>query len=167
MVLRVRFQTWIIDAFNKRMTLQKSSNLHGVRLLSLHSASQRFYASQHQPGVERRTCQAQCVADPRNLFSVGFRFRNDAATDHVRMTVDVLGGRMHNDVDTKVQRTLQVRRQKRIVSNRDCVVLLRQLGYCGEVDNFQQWIAGSFNPDTFGGRSERSFDVFNSRHIDE
>ena len=74
---------------------------------------------------------------------------------------------MHNDVDTKVQRTLKVRRQKRIVSNRDCVVLLRKLGYCGKVDNFQQWIAGSFNPDTFGGRSERSFDVFDSRHIDE
>ena len=59
------------------------------------------------------------------------------------MTVDVLGGRVHHDIDSKFQRPLQIRRRKRVVTDRQRVLSFRDFHHGGQVDDLHHGIAVS------------------------
>src|SRR3546814_9385887 len=79
---------------DRRMRLQPRRDQPGVALLALHPREQRAQPAQRQPGIERRSRDADDIgpaAQPLDLAPVGGDHR---AADHVRMAVEELGGRM-------------------------------------------------------------------------
>ena len=63
-------------------------------------------------------------ADPVCLF---FVVQDDDATDAVRVTVEILSRRVHDDIDTELQWTLQVWRHESVVTNDACSSAMRDL----------------------------------------
>src|SRR3546814_4512795 len=86
------------------MRLQPRRDQPGVALLAPHPREQRAQPAQRQPGIERRSRDADDIgpaAQPLDLAPVGGDHR---AADHVRMAVEELGGRMDDIIGTERER---------------------------------------------------------------
>src|SRR5215212_1728492 len=112
-MLWMRSRTRVINLKNFRMLFEKRGDGTACFVVLFHAQGQRLRAAQDEPRVERRQNSARTVlykADPRCVF---FVVQDNYTADPIGMTVQILGSGMHNDIDTKLQRTLQVWRHER------------------------------------------------------
>ena len=93
--------------------------------------------------------QAQAVVQLR-------RCRDDRAADHVAVAVQVLGGRMHDQVGAERERLLPERRQKGVVRRHQRAGRVRRIGHRANVDHPQQRIARRLDPDAARGLAARA-----------
>ena len=89
------------------------------------------------------------------------------AADDVGVTVQILGRRMHHEIEAEFQRSLDPRARERIVGNREHVAPARDLRHRREFDELQQRIAGRLDPDHLRLGTDRRFDPSRIGHVDE
>ena len=78
-------------------------------------------------------------------------------TDHVTVTVEVLGGRMHHEVGAQRDGTLPGRRQEGVVDSDQRACGMGTLRQRRDVGDAQQRIAGGLDPHQRCGLGERGF----------
>ena len=139
----------VIDALDGGMFAEHLGHRLRASLVGLHARAERLDASQHQPGVEWRAGDAQRIDDIGDPLGMRLVSRDDAAPDDVRMAVEVLRRRMHDHVDSELERPLQIGGQKRVVGNRDDARFTGDLRHGGQIDKVQQrdcWAFRSKSP---------------------
>lgn len=82
-----------------------------------------------------------------------------AAHDHVRVAVDVLGYRVHDNVGAVVERVLHIWAEEGIVDDDEDAVLVRDGGDFSDIDEGEGRVGGGFDPDEFGFRADQLGDV--------
>src|ERR1039457_7062627 len=80
-----------------------------IPVVFLHADRQRLDAAQHQEAVLRTGTRAHRILQIADLLGQFGRRDNNRATDHVRVAIDVLGGRMHYGIDSECKRALELR----------------------------------------------------------
>ena len=138
-----------------RMPFQPGGDLQGRRAMALHPQRQRLEAAQRQERIERPLDAADRVlqeAEPLAQFAVVADDRD--AADHVGVAVEILGGRMHHQVEAVFERTLHDRDWRRCCRRRPdrprrrAIVATRV-----EVDQLEQRIGRRLDPDQPGVRA--------------
>ena len=139
--------------------------------MSFHAQRQRLEAAQREKAVER----ADDAAD--GVLQIGQAFRqrrmarlaadNHRPADHVRMSVQILGRRVHDDVEAELERSLDPRAGKRIVGDRDQIALAGDLRDRGQIDQLEQGIARRLDPDHPGIGADRRAQPLRIGHVDE
>ena len=89
------------------------------------------------------------------------------AVDDVGMPVQVLGARMHDQVEAEIQRPLQIRCGKGIVGRAQHAAAARDGGQRRQVGELEHRIARRFHPDQSRARPDRLLDGFEIAQIDE
>ena len=148
-VMRMVRQTRIDHTLDLRMLLQKLRDGERVGAVPLHAQSQRLDAAQRQEGIERPGHSAHGVLQIGEPFAqlIGAMPDHRRAADRVRMTVQILRRRVHDEIEPVLQRVLQVRRRERVVTDGHDAAALRHGCDGAEVDDRQQWIGRRFHPD--------------------
>ena len=103
-------------------------------------------AAQSKKAIERRACETQAIRPPGKLIMEFLALRHHGATDHIAMTVNVLGGRVQNNIRTMAKWLLPRGRQEGIVDNHQRPHLSGQRRNGADVCNAQQWVARRFDP---------------------
>src|SRR5688572_13715087 len=100
----MRGQTGIMHRFDRGMLLEKLGDALTVSIVRLHPYVQRLRAAQHEPRIPwARYCARSFLKETQlsgYLLAVG---RDDAA-NHIRVPVQVLRARVHDGIDTQLQR---------------------------------------------------------------
>ena len=78
---------------------------------------QRTNATQGKKTVEGSARHAEGISPPRELLMQILPRCNDCPTHNVTVSIEVLGGRMHDDIGTELQRLLQHRRHEGVVDD--------------------------------------------------
>ena len=149
-MLRMAGQTRIIDARHGRMGLQPARHGQGTFGLGTDAHRQRLQATQQDPGVEGRQRRTR-VAQHRFklLLHVGLAAQH-GPTQHPALTIQILGGRMHDNIGAQFQRALQHRRGKGVVHHQQHPMAMRKLGQRPDVGHL-------------GGRIGRALDEEEAR----
>src|SRR6516162_10156472 len=85
--------------------------------LSPHPHGKRLEALEQYPGVERRYRRAGLTNKDMDLFHDEFLRSEDNSAEAARLAIDVLGGRIHDAVGAKRERTLKQRRREHVVDD--------------------------------------------------
>ena len=88
--------------------------------------------------------QRECAKEDL-LHSLGRR--DHCPRNHITMTADVLGGRVHDYVHAVRDRLLKERRSPAIVDARQCAVLAGDVGDRTDVERAEHHRPGIFEPD--------------------
>ena len=72
---------------------------------------------------------------------------DDAASDQIGVSTNVLGNRVGDDVGTKSKWVLVDWRCERVVNDEDSAVLLGHLGELLNIEDLERWVGGSLKPD--------------------
>src|ERR1043166_9180682 len=92
--------------------------------MSLHAESQRFQTAQHKKTVENARDCADRVLQKRNLIGEFLVVADYGHSPYqIGMAVQILRGRMHDDVESVLDRALNPRSCKCVIANRDDFVL--------------------------------------------
>ena len=104
-----------------------------------------------QKGVEGAGHRADGVLQKRKLLGQRLGARNAHAADDVRVTVEVFGRRMDDEIEPSFEWPLHPRQGERVVSNRQrCHALAPDRRHGFEVDQLEQRVRGRFDPDHAG-----------------
>ena len=101
---------------------------------------QRPQTAQRQETVERGARYADDVRPVGALLRKLPGCRHHGAADDVAVAVDVLGGRMDNEVGTEGDRVLQSRRQERVIHGEQSTARRCYLAYRGQIRDPQHRI---------------------------
>jgi len=101
------------------------------------------------------------------LGELGVVADHDHAADHVGVTIEVFGRRMHNQVSAMFQRTLQDRRGEGVVDRDQQAALARDRADRLQVDDLQGRVGRSFDPDQFRVRLDRGLERGRIGQVDE
>src|SRR5262249_39658452 len=86
---------------------------------------------------------ADCVLQVRDaLAEIRSRAHDSRSANGVGVPVEVLGGRVHDDVEAMLERTLQVGRRECVVAHGEEPVLLRDARYRLEINQLQHRVRG-------------------------
>jgi hypothetical protein len=120
----------IVDAGDPVVTLEEASDRHRVLLVVFHPCRQRLGASRDEVAVERR--ERVSKSDPlrkrqflEDLVVVG----DDGTAGRVGVSVEVLGGAVHDDVGTQFERSLEVGAREGAVDPERDAVVVGDVGY--------------------------------------
>ena len=112
-VLRMGFQAGVAHLPNLGMSLQPAGEFQGVLAMAAHSQIERLDAAQDEEAVERSGNRADgVVQEGESLAQPGVAFvttHDGDAADHVGVAVQILGRRVHDDVETLFERPLYPR----------------------------------------------------------
>src|SRR5437868_15529880 len=90
------------------MTGQKPRYCERVLRMCPHAPRQGTQAAKHEPAVKRGRDSAAFALNVSNCAKKFTLFPRDRdSTQNVAMAADILCGRVHNNIDTKVERPLQ------------------------------------------------------------
>ena len=110
-------QLRVEDAIDGGVTDQQVDDRPRVLAVPIHPHAQRLDTAQHEVAVERRGHGAgRVLGEPQPLGQLVVVDRQEPA-DHVAVTAEVLGGRVHDDVGAERDRLLQVRSGERVVDH--------------------------------------------------
>ncbi len=86
---------------------KKLRDARGVFAMGTHSPGQRLHSAMHQPAIERRRHRA---ADDLQLANALEKFvvlpRDDSASHHVAVAAEIFRSRMHDEIDSERERSL-------------------------------------------------------------
>ena len=115
--------------------------------MPLHAQGQRFQPAQGEKAVERTADAADRILQKTQpLGQVGALADDGHPADHVRVPIEVLGHRMHDNVETQFQRALHVGRGKRVVGYRNQPVLARERGQRFQIGQLEQRVGRRLDP---------------------
>ena len=142
----------------------------GAFAMALHADGQGFHAAQGQEAVERPGDRAHGVLQKAQLLApfrlALFRADDGDSADDVRVAVQVLGGRMHDDVEAVFQRPLHQRAGKRVVGHGDDAARAADVGNRPQVGQFQHRVGRRFHPHHLRFRAQRGQQVLGIGQID-
>src|SRR5207302_128141 len=98
---------------------------------------------------------------------VKFAAIDDDAANRGTMSTDKLGGRVHNDIGTVLQRLYQVGCRQCVVDNERQTVLVCDIGYGANIQRIQARIAQRLGEDGFGAIINSSAEVLRVAAINE
>ena len=132
--------------------------------MALHADGQGFHAAQGQKAVERAGNRAHRVLQEAQLLApfglAFFRADDGDAADDVRVAVQILGGRMHDDIKTVFQGALHQRAGEGIVGHGDDAPRAADVGNRPQVGQFKHGVGGRFHPYHLRFRAQRGQQVF-------
>ncbi len=166
-VLRMAFQARVVDVFHARVVFQEATHLQRVGGVLAHAHRQGLESAQHQPTVERPGHSTDRVLQKLQAIVEVIVGRDQRATDDVRMSAHVFGRAVVDDVRAEVERSLAIRAGKSVVDGDDDVALVGQTRHRSNVDQLQQRVGRTLEPDQFGAVFDGVFDVFYARCIDK
>src|ERR1051326_3157244 len=103
-----------------------------------HSPGEGPHSAKNQPAIKRRGDRATFVLNAMNfLQKIILLPGNYDSAENVAMAAKIFGGRMHNQIGSKIERALQNGRPG-IVANANCARLMNDLRERREIDNFEQ-----------------------------
>src|SRR4030095_9942327 len=132
-VLRVRNGTRIVNFSHFWVLLEKRRDRAARLVVLLHSQGQGLRTPHDQPGVERRQDCADTILHKPDPVSVGFVVEYHHTTATIRVNGQILGSRVNDDINTELQRTLEVRRHKGVVANHSSACSVSYLAHFFQV----------------------------------
>ncbi len=120
------------------------------RLLGAHPHRHGLQALEHHPGIERAHGGAGLAQVLLQMFLhvvLGAEYR---AAETAALPVDVLGGRVDDDVGTVLKRPLAERRRKHVVDDDDGADLLGELADSADVDQLQRRVGRCLEEEQLG-----------------
>ncbi len=167
-MLRVRGQAGVDHFLYRRVGLQPLGQGQRVGAMGLHAQRQRLQATQGQEAVERALHAPDGVLQEGHLFGqLGVVAHHHHAANHVRVPVEVLGGRVQDQVRAQFQRALQHRRGEGVVHHHDQAVALGDGTHRGDVHDLQHRVGRGFDPDHLGLRGDRGLERGQVGQVDE
>src|SRR6266849_1353836 len=139
-----------IDATNPRMILQPLSQCASIFAVSIHSHCQRFHSTQNLVRFPGTQYAADEFHHANQSQAVGAVARNRNSAHCVRVSAQILGGAMYDDIRTMAERLTEIRRSERVVDDEPRADFARNFGTGIEVANLQEWIR-----DRFGNQDAR------------
>ncbi len=136
--------------------------------MALHAQRQGLHPAQGQECVERPGNRAHGVlqeAQALGQFRVLADHRN--AADYIGVAVEVLGGGVHHDVETQLQRALDPGAGEGVVGHAEDAPGLADAGDGTEVGQAQQRVARGFDPDHPRVVLQRGFECRQVGQVDE
>ena len=119
--------------------------------MALHAQRQRLEAAQRQEAVERALDGADRVLQELDaLAQLGVVADDRHAADHVGMAVEILRGRVHDDVEAEFERALHLGAGEGVVGDGPDAALLRDRRDALEIDQLEQRIGRRLDPDERG-----------------
>src|SRR5690606_2101484 len=129
-----------------RMVSQESSHLSSIRAMSFHSQLKRFYPAKDKKTILGTRDGTAAVENKCQVAVERFVVSYQGNHDDIGVTRQVFGNGMHNDIGTKGQWGLQVRRSKRIVNRNPYAILFCKIDTRCDVDNVHQRVGWGFKP---------------------
>lgn len=167
-VLRVRGQAGVDHLLDRGVGFQPLRQRQRVLAMRAHAQRQGLEAAQREEAVERALHAADGVLQEGQLLSqLGVVADHRDAADHVRVAVEVLGGRVHDDVGAQAERALQHRRGKGVVDHDQQAVLARDRGDGGDIDQLEHRVGRGFDPHHLGAGTDRGFEGGRIGQVDE
>ncbi len=147
------------------MALKKLGHALAVEVLSLDAKRQRLEAAHQQISivrVEHPAQHPQLLAEQSNQLLVPGHHPGQ----QIVVAAKILGSRVQNQVNPKLQRPQIERRRKRRIHQRLHIVALRNLGHPPQVQHAQIRVRGRFGDDEPGRRTNGGFQghVVTHRH---
>ncbi len=128
---------------------------------------QSFDASQYEKAVIGSGYGSTGILDKRKLLIKIGIIGSQKPHDHIRMTTNKLGHRMHDHISTQIQWILQIRGSKSVVDDQFGLMFFRNSGQSFNVHNVHHRIGRGFRPDKFGFVGHGSFYLYQVFHIHE
>src|SRR5665213_2387966 len=92
---------------------------------------------------------------------------DEHTVDDVGMTVEILGARMHHQIEAQLERALQIGRGKSVIGRGNRSLTARQRREAGQIRQLQHRIAGCLDPDQPGLGSHRGGHGAHITHVHE
>ena len=135
--------------------------------MRLHPDRQRLDSPKHQPGIEWRENRAGRVLDKLEALGIVFALQNGDAADAVAVAIEVLRGRMNNNIGAKLDRPLEVRRHERIVDSKPAVgTVMRDFRERTNVRDRHDRVCGCLDKNHTRVGADGSFDIARIRCVD-
>lgn len=101
-----------------------------------------------------------------NTFVPAVRALEDQrASEHIAVAAEILGRRMHDDIGTVFERTLQHRRGERVVANEHAAVRFCDSGQRLDIADLHAWIRRRFGPDQVDAGLAKSIECIEVGHV--
>ena len=127
--------------------------------MPLHAQRQGLEAAQRQKRIERTLNGADRVLQKLEaLAQFGVVADDRHAADHVGMAVEIFRGRMHDEVEAMLERTLHIGAGEGVVGGGPDAALFGDGGDALEVDQLEQRIGRRLDPDQPRVRPDRRFE---------
>src|SRR6185295_7533376 len=133
-------------ACDLRMLLEKGRDVHRVAAVALHPDGECLDAAQGEEGVERTRYAADGVLEEGKLLLVSGIPQYGGAADDVRVAVQVLGGRVHHDVEAELEGPLYPGRSEGVVAHGNDAALARHRRDGFQVDQLEQRVGRALDP---------------------
>src|ERR1700719_2483758 len=105
-VLRMTRQPRVVHALDLGVLFEELRDGERIGAVSLHAQRQGLDAPQGQERIERARHAAHCVLKIRDPLGKLRVAHDRSSPDGVRMSVEILGGRVHDDVEPMFERAL-------------------------------------------------------------
>jgi hypothetical protein len=145
-VVRVRGQAGVEDLLDARAAVEPERDRHRVLAVLAHAYCERLDTPQHEPRVERARHGAERLLEEVEALGDRRVVRRGEAADRVGVAAEVLRRRVHDDVRAELERTLQVRRRKRVVDDEDRAGIVRRIGRGADVDDVEERVRRRLDP---------------------
>src|SRR4029079_3700862 len=147
-MLRVDFQTGVINLLDRWVPRQPFGNGGRVGAGSLHPQGEVLQAAEHKDAVESPAYTADRVVEKCHAFGQLAIFADDRySADDVGMTIQVFRRRVHDDIDTEIEWTLHPWAGECIIYPGQDAALAGNLRNGLQVDQLQERVCGRLHPD--------------------
>ncbi len=137
--------------------------------MPFHAQRECLDPTQGEERIEGTGHATDRVLQIRELLAqlIGAVTDDGGAADRIRVAVQIFRRRVHDEIETVLQRVLQIRRRERVVAHREDAALLRDRRDGRQIDDLQQRIGRRLHPDQSRVRLQRRFERVGIREIDE
>ena len=122
------------------MGLEETGQSQGTLAVGLHAQAQGLQALEKHPGIERAHAGPGGTQKAEHALTHRHGIADHRPADTAALAVDVLGGRMDDDVGAEIQRPLQGRGAEGIVHHQLAAVGVGQFGQGTDVGDLGQGI---------------------------
>ena len=129
------------------MALEALGERERVGAVPLHPHRERLQAAGDEERIERARHRADRVLQESEPLGESVVARDRHPADHVRMTVEILRRRVHDDVEAELERPLHPRRGERVVRDRGDAAPAGDRRHRFEIHQLQQRIRRRLDPD--------------------
>ena len=166
-MLGVRFEARIVYALHPRMLLEPVGDAAAIRIVLPHPHRERLGAARGEPAVERARNSAGGILNESDALGDVVAARDQHAADHVRMSIQVLRGRMEHDVGAELQGLLKDRCGKGVVDDKERFCFPCDFARRLEIAQSHHRIRRRLGIDDLGIRLDRGGDGIGIAAIDE
>src|SRR6185295_10006034 len=127
-----------IYSSNFRMTLQKFGYLSTVYTMAFHAQVQCFKSPKNKEAVHGSRHCTTGIMDECKLLVKLVIIHTKCTHHNIRMSAQIFCHGMHDNVNTKLKRVLQVRRGKSVINYMKQIILLSNFRTRSNINNFHQ-----------------------------